>query len=144
MRYQGRFAEALEELRRGHAIGSQLPRWPFPSATRVREAERHVELDGQLPAVLRGDVQPRTAGERVEFATLCQYKGLLAAATRLYADAFAADPALSDDLRGQHRYNAACIAALAAAGQGANATLLPDKSVVGLRCQALCAGCEPT
>jgi tetratricopeptide (TPR) repeat protein len=32
-----------------------------------------------------------------------------------YADAFAAEPKLADDLRAYHRYNAACCAALAAA-----------------------------
>jgi hypothetical protein len=35
---------------------------------------------------------------------------------RLYSWAFAADPALADDLEKGHRYNAACIAARAAAG----------------------------
>src|SRR5260370_22251106 len=37
---------------------------------------------------------------------------------RLYADAFAADPTLADDLRAGHRYNAARAAALAGCGRG--------------------------
>jgi hypothetical protein len=40
-----------------------------------------------------------------------------AAAARLWSEALAADPKLSDDRRAQYRYNAACAAALAAAGR---------------------------
>src|SRR5262249_50361338 len=53
-----------------------------------------------------------------------------------YARAFAADPKLAADLRQQHRYNAACSAALAAVGQGEDARRLPDKVVLMLRRQA--------
>jgi hypothetical protein len=53
------------------------------------------------------------------------------AAARLYADAFAADPKLADGLKTGHRYNAACSAALAAAGK------LDDKDKARLRQQAL-------
>ena len=74
----------------------------------------------------------------MEFAHLCgQYKRMPLAAYRLYADAFNADPKPSADLLWQHRYNAACYAALAAGGQGEDTPLLPDKVVVMLRRQAL-------
>src|SRR5262249_45147269 len=60
------------------------------------------------------------------------------AAARLYADAFAAEPKLADDLKfPHHRYNAACYAALAAAGKGEDAATLPEKERAGLRRQAL-------
>jgi hypothetical protein len=62
---------------------------------------------------------------------------LHAAAAWFYAGAFAADPKLTTDLRRQHRYNAACSAALAAAGQGEDARNLPDKARLMLRRQAL-------
>ncbi|HYT92556.1 MAG TPA: hypothetical protein VEL76_27820, partial [Gemmataceae bacterium] len=62
---------------------------------------------------------------------------LYAAATPLAADAFAAESKLADDLTKQHRYNAACSAALAAAGQAAEAKNLPDKVTVVLRRQSL-------
>ena len=58
-------------------------------------------------------------------------------ATRLWAEALDADPVLADDFRAAHRYNAACAAALAAAGQGEDATKLDDKERVRLRKQAL-------
>ena len=45
----------------------------------------------------------------------------------LLRPAFAADPNLADDPGSRHRYNAACSAALAAAGQGEDAAKLDDK-----------------
>jgi serine/threonine-protein kinase len=136
---QGRFAEALESLRRGHDLGGKSPGWRSPSADWARQCERFVELDRMLPAVLRGEARPATAAEGLELASLCQLpcKRLHAAAARLAADAFAADPKLADDLRQQPRYNAACSAALAAAGQAEDAKRLPDRGALALRRQAL-------
>jgi hypothetical protein len=59
-----------------------------------------------------------------------------AAAARFYADAFAADPKQADDLQQAYRYNAACFAALAAAGKGEDASQLDDKERARLRSQA--------
>jgi eukaryotic-like serine/threonine-protein kinase len=56
-----------------------------------------------------------------------------AAAARHYADAFAAKPEFAADLAQQHRYQAACSAALAAAGQGEDARVLPDKVLLMFR-----------
>jgi hypothetical protein len=55
----------------------------------------------------------------------------------LYADSFAADPQLAGDLPTAHRYDAACAAALAGAGQGADAGKLDAKERARLRQQAL-------
>jgi eukaryotic-like serine/threonine-protein kinase len=46
-------------------------------------------------------------------------------------------PALAGDLKVQHRYNAACAAALAGCGQGEYAAQLSDKERARLRQQAL-------
>src|SRR5262249_48442588 len=64
-------------------------------------------------------------------------KRMHAAAARFSADAFAAEPKLADDLMAGHRYNAACYAALAAAGQGEDAARLDEKERARLRTQAL-------
>jgi hypothetical protein len=64
-------------------------------------------------------------------------QGRASEAAGLYADAFAADPKLADDLTAGHRYNAACYAALAAAGQGEDAAKLDAKERARLRKQAL-------
>src|SRR5262249_4698377 len=92
-----------------------------------------------LAQVLRREAEPTTAAEGLELASLCQHpsKRLHAAAARLAADAFAADPKLAGDLQQQHRYKAARSAALAAAGQGADARPPPDQAVPTLRRQAL-------
>jgi serine/threonine-protein kinase len=71
-------------------------------------------------------------------ARLCQvHKQQYAAAARLYAAAFAADPKLAEDLRAGHRYNAACAAALAGCGQGTDAAPGDGKERSRLRRQAL-------
>jgi hypothetical protein len=128
----------VEELRRGHELGSRIPGWPHPSGQALRNAERLAELDARLPALLEGREQPKDAGERLALAQLCQeHKQLCAAAARWYGEAFAAQPALADDLASGHRYNAACAAALAGSGQGKDAGKLDDKERSRLRKQAL-------
>jgi serine/threonine-protein kinase len=56
---------------------------------------------------------------------------------RLWAQALAADPKLGDDRRAQHRYNAACAAALAGCGQGADDPRPDDDARAALRRGAL-------
>src|SRR5262249_17665261 len=140
LRDQGRFTEALEELRRGHELGSKRPGWHdrYQSEDWVRGCELLVESDNKLHAVLNGEVEPAAPADRLESAQVCQpNKRRPAAAAQFYADAFATDATLPADLHLQHRYNAACSAALAAAGQSEDAKHLPDKAVGMLRRQAL-------
>jgi serine/threonine-protein kinase len=136
LRDQGHFRQALQALQRGHALGAKNPRWPYPSAAWVRRCQRLADLDARLPALLRGDDRPQ-AGEHLVLADLCLVKRLYAAAARFFADGFADQPRLAEDLRAGHRYNAACAAALAAAGQGQDAGPLDDKGRARLRRQAL-------
>jgi serine/threonine-protein kinase len=137
LRQQGQFREALAELRRGHELGSKRPGWPYPSAEWVRQAERMAALDARLPAILKGDDHPADAGERLTFAELCCDRKLHAAATRLYAEALQADPKLADDRQAGHRYNAACSAALAAAGKGKDDPSPDEAAKAKLRRHAL-------
>jgi serine/threonine-protein kinase len=134
---QGRFAESLASYRRGHELGMKRPGWRYPSAEWVRKAERIAAMEAKLPAFLQGELQPQGAAEFQGLAEICQAKKLYPAATRLSADAFAADPKLADDLKAAHRYHAACCAALAAAGQGEDAGKLDDTEKARLRKQAL-------
>jgi len=138
LRDKGQFAEALTFLRRGHELGSKNPRWAYPSAQWVKECERLVELDAKLPKVLKGEVQPADVSESLAMAQICQlHKSLYAAAVHFYTDAFAAQPQLADDLRLQHRYNAACAAAMAGSGLGKDSDKLDAKERARLRKQAL-------
>jgi tetratricopeptide (TPR) repeat protein/serine/threonine protein kinase len=102
----------------------------------LRAAERLAELDKRLPAILEDKDQPRDA-EWIELGKLCYLKQLHRTATRFYDKALAAQPALVDDRDAQHRYNAACAAALAGCAQGKDAGNLDDKECGRLRRQAL-------
>jgi len=136
LRAKGRFREALAAVRRGHELGQKQRDWPFPSADWVRQAERLVALDDQLPAALRGQVKLDARG-MLEFASLCSTKKLHAAAARFYQDAFAAEPRLADNLQPGHRYNAACAAVLAAAGDCEDSVNLDESARARWRKQAL-------
>jgi hypothetical protein len=133
---QGHFAESLAAYERGHELGSKRPNWRYPSAEWVRRTKRLAALEARLPAVLRGELQPKGT-VRLEFVTICQAKQFHFAAARLSADALSADPRLADDLQKGHRYNAACSAALAAAGQGKDAVQPDAKERKRLRQRAL-------
>jgi serine/threonine protein kinase/Flp pilus assembly protein TadD len=135
---KGQFQQAVEELRLGHQLGSKNPRWSSHSVLWLRNAERLADLDTRLPALLKGQQQPKDAGERLALARLCQlHKQLFVAAARWYGEAFTAQPSLAGDLAGGHRYNAACAAALAGCGQGKDATDLGAEERARLRRQAL-------
>jgi hypothetical protein len=68
---------------------------------------------------------------------LCASRRRYVPAIRLYADAFDIDPKLADDMTAQHRYDAACYAALAASGQRKDDEELDDKQRLRWRKQAL-------
>jgi serine/threonine protein kinase/Flp pilus assembly protein TadD len=138
LRRQGRFAEALTAYKRGHELRPKDPRWPYPSDRWVREAEWLVALEGKLPMFLSGEAQPADAAEQQALARMCQmHKRLYAAAARFFTQAFDARPEMANDLKTQDRYNAACAAALAGCGQGADATALGAQKRALLRLQAL-------
>jgi serine/threonine protein kinase/Flp pilus assembly protein TadD len=136
LRQQGELVRALAAYRQGHELGSRRPGWPYPSAQWVEDCQRLIELERRLPAVLRREVQPADAAERVAYAQLCSYKKLHAAAARLWEEAFTADPK-QDDLEGRWRYAAACAAALAGAGRGADAGAVTEAERARWRRQAV-------
>jgi serine/threonine-protein kinase len=119
LREQGRFDEALAVLERGHRLGTARgPSWGYPSDQWVTQARQLVDLDATLPAILNGSGKPTDAAKGIEYAGVCRLKGLYAASARLYADAFTAEPALATALNSGRRFQAACVAARAGAGQG--------------------------
>ena len=114
LRQQGEFAKALQELRRGHELGSRDPGWRYPSAPWVRQCERLLELDRRLPDFLAGKATPADAAERIELAQFCTLKQRNRAALRYYQEAFAAQPGLL---------------ASAAVAVGANAAMLGLRAI---------------
>jgi serine/threonine protein kinase/Tfp pilus assembly protein PilF len=133
----GEFAEALTFLRRGHELGSRDPKWAYNSADWVQHCERLLRLESKLPALLSGADQPADTADRIALAVFCGQNHWSAVAARFYAEAFAEQPPLATSLQAQHRYNAACAAALASCGQGQDAGSLDATERAGLRRQAL-------
>jgi tetratricopeptide (TPR) repeat protein len=137
LRDRGYFAQGLEALRKGHELASRRPNWRYHSAAWVKQCERLVELDGRLPAILKGEARPASVAEQCEYALVCRYKKRYVTASRLWSDAFKADPDLAANLLAGHRYNAAGAAALAAAGQGEEAAHLDERERTRWWTQAL-------
>jgi serine/threonine-protein kinase len=81
-----------------------------------REAEAMILPN--LPGFLDGKYRPQDNDERLALLGVCQFTNRTCAAARLYADAFASDPHLAEDPRAGHRFNAACVAAMAGSGHG--------------------------
>jgi serine/threonine protein kinase/tetratricopeptide (TPR) repeat protein len=133
---QGLFAQA--------AAATQKALDLFPASHPLRagvqrqqkQAQEFVALEKRLPLVLENkeDAGPN---ELLALAQMCQqYRKRNASAARLYQEAFQAQPRLADDLGKQHRYNAACSAALAGCGQGEEAAKLMAEEKSKLRHQA--------
>src|SRR5262249_24981307 len=117
LRDNGQFTEALDAFRRFQELASQHPGWKHLAATRVREPDALLKLETRLPAVLSHKVKIAN-GEQLAFAVCCRYKRFYDASARFSQEAFIAQPNLVVDPTNGNRYNAACAAALAAAGKG--------------------------
>jgi serine/threonine-protein kinase len=118
LRSRGEFAEAIAELRKARDLARPYPQLIPQIERELVVTERQASLAARLPAVLAGKAKPVDATETLGFAQLCYEKKLHGAAARLWAEVFQAQPKLADDMQAQHRYNAACAAALAGCGQG--------------------------
>jgi tetratricopeptide (TPR) repeat protein len=128
-----RLPEALAEYRRAVQLRRRDDTPTLADANWFRQAARLVELDDELSAVLRGELQPRDAAERAELAMACRFRELEAAGARLYSEAFAQHPALAE----QNRYYAAWAAVLAGLGKGNDAAKLDERERARLRGLAL-------
>jgi hypothetical protein len=102
----------------------------------LRQCERLLALEKKLPAVLQGEAKPADAAERLDLAVACQYKRSYAAAARLYAAAFAAEPRLAEQFGLGHRFHAACSASQAGCGRGKDAAKLDEEERARWRRQA--------
>jgi tetratricopeptide (TPR) repeat protein len=96
-----------------------------------------VALDARLAAIIQGDQKLRDEADRLALAQRAYEKVLYATAARLWGEALAANPGLGDNRRSQHRYNAACAAALAASGKAKGEPPLDDPARARLRARAL-------
>jgi len=129
LKAQGQFDEALSEFRRAAPGGADIPFFPG----QMRQLEQQIQ---RLSDVLRGEAKPRDNAERLAVARLGYDRKKFAAAARLWAEAFKANPGVANDLKAGHRYSAACAAALAGSGQTADDPLPDEAARRGFRTQA--------
>jgi tetratricopeptide (TPR) repeat protein len=129
---QGDLPSAAAAFRRG------LARHP-KDADLIRQAklcDAYIDLEGRLPAILKGEAQPTSFGEHLAVAYLCKFKGLYATSVRYFTEVLAANPRLADPQTG-HRHQAACCAALAGCGVGAEGARADEAARAALRQKAL-------
>ncbi|HVI85153.1 MAG TPA: tetratricopeptide repeat protein, partial [bacterium] len=159
---------SAREARRTLAAAVQVYPWnesppasqmdlPVTWVSHVLRREAEAMILPNLPAFLDGKYQPQDNDERLALLGICQFQGRYGTVARLYADAFAADPHLADDLnkeclrrtRGREaaadrievfdsacRYLAARCAALAGCGLGKDGEKLSEEERTRLRQQA--------
>jgi serine/threonine-protein kinase len=94
-------------------------------------------FDARLKAIVKGEQRPNDVGERLQFAQRAYDLARLAAAARFWREAIELDPRLGDDRQAEHRYNAACAAALAGCFQTNDDPRPSDDQKTKLRHQAL-------
>src|SRR5262249_13273931 len=133
---RAQFQEAAAALKKASELLSEGTRGREQARQLWQQCQRFVILDARLPAVLRGAEKPASAAEQIEFARLCHFKKLHAAAAALYADAFATKPAWAEDPRTRLRSNAAGAAALAGCGRGEDGAEQGDAERARWRAQA--------
>lgn len=129
----GRLEEAIESFQSGLEV--------FPGETNAKETlaalERMVALQDKLIAFQNGKYSPLDNAERLELGLLAYHRKLYYTGAKLFAMALAEDPQLANDQKQQQRYNAACLAALAANAQGEDTATLDDSKKARLRSKAL-------
>ncbi len=141
---QKKYAEAEPLILAGYeGLKAREAKLPPSAIARLPEAaDRVIELylswgKAEEAARWRARLAPGSPAERVGFAEMSYDRKRYATAARLWSEALEADPNLGEDRRAGHRYNAACAAALAAAGKGVDEPP-PDEAVKArLRGQAL-------
>jgi serine/threonine-protein kinase len=130
------FTEAEAEIRRSLDLMSKDDTKVRTNLERLlQRCQRLHILEGRLPAVVQGKDRPTTA-DCLDLAELAFVKKHYATAARLYAEALAATPEVTESLRAGHRYNAARAAALAGGGHGDDGAGLREPEREGLRKQA--------
>jgi tetratricopeptide (TPR) repeat protein len=117
---RGELKKALVNLREANRLQKEPP---DEIKAHLRQAERLDALEGRLDSILRGKDVPTEAGGRLDVADLCRLTNRFTTAARFYSEAFQAQPALADDMAGQHRFHAAVAAA--------QASMMPNRDKEG-------------
>jgi serine/threonine protein kinase/Flp pilus assembly protein TadD len=113
---QGRWADAVALLEREKEQLPEGDRYRKEYESDLALYRQRVELEGNLPAILSGEKEPKSVAQRLAAAELCLKKKQYAAAVQLYQEAFSEQPAVADNLGKAYRFDAARAAACAAGG----------------------------
>ena len=132
----GNYRDAEAATRRGLDLLAPDQPSRADAVKQLRHCERMAALAARLPAVLEGKDKPADPAECLDLAEICRVESRYAAAARLSAYAFAASPPLVEDPAKGRRYNAACFAAQAGCGRGADAAGLGEPERGRWRAQA--------
>ena len=108
----------------------------IPRQSGCARVQRLVQLKSRLPDLLRGKDQPANSDETLALAHFCYSQQRHGASARFWLAGFQAQADLANDMRLQHRYSAACAAALAGSGQGKDEPSLDDETKSRWREQA--------
>jgi tetratricopeptide (TPR) repeat protein len=133
----GDYAGAVAEAHRGQEMYCQQRGQPFTPSSMTEGTERMLALANRLPDIVTGNYVPQGVDEQVSVAGIAYNRKCYATSAQSWEQAFDAKPALGEDRQAQHRYNAACSAALAAAGKGQNEPTPDSDARVKLRRMAL-------
>jgi tetratricopeptide (TPR) repeat protein len=134
LKAQKKLEEAVAAFQKADQL---LPNQPV-IRNNLRQTQHLLELDRKLAACLAGKDRPDSPRQAIDLGVFAAgYRERYHVAVRFYTDAFRDDPTLADNPQLLHRYNAACYAALAAAGQGQDAAALTAGERTALRRQAL-------
>ena len=136
LKQQGRFREALDELPKGHELGSKRPDWRIPLRGLGAPGRTPGGAGGPVAGPDAGRIKPGDGAEGIANADMAHELKRHGLAARLYVEAFRADPTLAEGINSANCYNAACAAALAAAGRGMD-PLTDDKEKARWRRQAI-------
>jgi serine/threonine-protein kinase len=135
---RGRFAEAQETTLKCLALLPTNNAMRPYIAKLLHYCKQALALDQRASAILERRSKAKNPSELLRLARFClDQKGAPAAAAQLYADAFAAEPALADDLTEGDRFVAAQAAALAGCGKGNDAATVDEAGRIHWRKQAL-------
>lgn len=113
------FAEALDVLRRGLAVSKGQPRNRY-FLDQIKRVENWLVIEPKLQQLIAQETKPAGDLERLDVAELCRIKKYYRAAAQFSAEALQNAPELGNNIGRQHRYLAACHAALAATRPGAD------------------------
>ena len=92
----GQIAAGLDELRRGHEIGSRDPAWKYGSARWVADTEQLLKKEEQLLAIASGKILVKDGQDLLLFARFAHTTKRWRLSVRLFEEGFASDPALTD------------------------------------------------